>query len=76
MFSTYLILNRDKIKVHAKPYDYNVYSGQLGEFVQVISALNNLKKLTLKHDSEEIFYQWNAIRTFILKSQPQLLNLD
>lgn len=76
MFSTYLILNRDKIKVHAKPYDYNVYSGQLGEFVQVISALNNLKKLTLKHDSEEIFYQWNAIRMFLLKTQSNLINLD
>ena len=76
MFSTYLILNRDKIKVHAKPYDYNVYSGQLGEFVQVISALNNLKKLTLKHYSEEIFYQWNAIRMFLLKTQPNLINLD
>jgi hypothetical protein len=76
MFSTYLILNRDKLKVHAKPYDYGVYQGSVGQFIHVLSALSNLKKLTLKHDSEEIFHQWNAIRTFILRSQPQLLNLD
>jgi hypothetical protein len=76
MFSTYLILNRDKLKVHAKPYDYGVYQGSVGEFFMFFQHLSNLKKLTLKHDSEEIFHQWNAIRTFILRSQPQLLNLD
>lgn len=76
MFSTFLILNRDKYKVHAKPYDYSVYSNQVGEFANVLAALNNLKTLTLKHDSHEIFKQWNSIRSFLLKTQPNLLNLD
>lgn len=76
MFSTFLVLNREKYKVHAKEYNYRVYEGQIGEFAGVLSALSNLKTLTLKHDSQEIFKQWNTIRMFILKSQPNLLNLD
>jgi len=76
MFSTFLVLNREKYKVHAKQYDYGVYQGSVGQFIHVLAALNNLKSLTLKHDSHEIFKQWHAIRTFILRSQPQLLNLD
>lgn len=74
MFSTFLLLR--SYKVHAMQYDYSVYKSQLGEVTNVIQALNNLKTLTLKHNSREIFDQWNALRTFILKSQPQILNLD
>jgi hypothetical protein len=76
MFSTFLIMNRDKYKVHAHTYDYSVYKDQVGNFVQILSALNNLKTLTLKHDSNEIFNQWNSIRKFILENHPQVLNLD
>lgn len=74
LFSTFLILS--KYKVHAMPYDYSVYSNQLGEFTNVLQALSNLKTLTINHDSHEIFTQWNSIRSFILKTQPQILNLD
>jgi hypothetical protein len=74
LFSTFLLLN--KYKVHAMPYDYSVYKNQIGEFADVLQALSNLKTLTLKHNSEEIFTQWNAIRTFVLNTQPQILNLD
>ena len=76
LFSTFLVINRDKYSVYAKPYDYSLYANQMGDFVQVISALKNLKTLTLKHDSHEIFHQWNAIRLFLLKTQPNLMHLD
>jgi mRNA-degrading endonuclease YafQ of YafQ-DinJ toxin-antitoxin module len=74
LFSTFLLLN--KYKTHALSYDYSVYSNQMGEFTNVLQALSNLKTLTLKYNSHEIFAQWNDIRSFILKSQPQILNLD
>lgn len=76
MFSTFLIMNREKYKVHAKPYDYSIYKNQVGDFAHVLNALSNLKTLTLKYDSHEIFHQWNAIRLFLLKNQPNLMNLD
>jgi hypothetical protein len=76
MFSTFLLLNRKKYKIHSKQYDYSVYEAQIGEFAKVLAALNNLKTLTLKHDSEEIFKQWNTIRVFILKAQPKLVSFD
>lgn len=74
IFSTFLVMNRDRFKVHSHNYDYNVY--KIGQFTQVLSALNNLKTLTLKHDSNEIFNQWNSIRRFVLDNHPQILNLD
>lgn len=76
MFSTFLTMNRKKYKIHAKPYDYSVYEKQVGEFYKVLSALNNLKTLTLKHESQEIFRQWNAIRVFLIKTQPKLVSFD
>ena len=76
LFSTYLVMNRQKLKVHAKSYDYNVYSGNLGEFVKVFEVLSNLKELTLKNNCNETFQQWNILRKYILDVQRNLINLD
>lgn len=74
MFSTFISLKN--YKIHAMPYDYSVYEQNLGNFADVLQVLSNLKTLTIKHNSEEIFAQWNTLRTFILKNHPQILNLD
>jgi hypothetical protein len=76
MFSTFLILNHDKFKVHSKPYDYSVYKSEVGDFVEVLDALNKMKTYIVKHDSAEVFDQWNAIRMHFVKTQQQLFNLD
>ena len=75
MLSTFLLLN-PKFKVYARPYDYTLYEGSLKNFTDVMISLNNLKKLAMKHDSSEIFEQWNSLRDFFIKMTPQLFNLD
>ena len=76
MFSTFLVLNHGKYKVYNKPYDYSVYKNQVGEFVNVIDALNKLKSHVVEEDSEKLFNNWNAIRMHFVKNHPQLFNLD
>jgi hypothetical protein len=74
LFSTFLLLH--DYKTHAMLYDYYVYFNQIGEFANVLQSLSNLKTLTLKYNSHEIIAQWDSIRSFVLKTQPQILNLD
>lgn len=76
MFSTFIVLHSKKYKVYAKKYDYSLYSKELGPFADVIESLNNLKTLTLKYNSKEIFEQWNKIRQFYIKLHPDIMNVD
>ena len=69
LFSTFIVLRHDRYKVCHKAYDYNVYRNQVGDFVDVLTALNDLK-------TQENFNQWNAIRMFFAKNNPQLFSLD
>lgn len=69
LFSTFLVLNYGKYNVYHKPYDYNVYRNQVGDFVDVLAALNDIK-------TEANFNQWNAIRMFFAKNNSELFNLD
>lgn len=76
MFSTFIVLHSKEYKVYAKKYDYSLYSKELGPFTDVIESLNNLKTLTLKYNSKEIFEQWNKIRQFYIKLHPDIMNVD
>lgn len=76
MFSTFILLHRDKYKVFAKPYDYSVYSSSLGPFTNVIASLNNLKTLTAKYGSQEIYNQWNTLRQYYMRIHPEIMNMD
>jgi hypothetical protein len=75
MLSTFLVLH-PKYKIHARKADYTLYENALKNFTGSIMALSNLKKLALKHDSSDIFNQWDALRDFFIKMTPQLFNLD
>lgn len=76
MFSTFIVLHSKEYKIYAKKYDYSLYSKELGPFADVIESLNNLKTLTLKYNSKEIFEQWNKIRQFYIKLHPDIMNVD
>lgn len=76
LFSTFLILREEKYKVWARPYDYEVYRGQINDFTKVIHSLNDMKSLVIKHDSPELFNDWNTLRYFFVKVHPELFNLD
>lgn len=69
MFSTYLILSGDKYKVHHKPYDYEVYRSEIGNFVSVLAAINDIK-------TEANFNQWNSLRIFFAKNDAKLFHID
>lgn len=69
MFSTFLILNTGKYRLYHKPYDYEVYRGELGDFVDVLTALNGIK-------TEANFKQWDSLRRFFAKNDARLFNLD
>jgi hypothetical protein len=75
LFSTFLLLHGPDYKVYVKPYDYRVYK-ELGAFSSVLSAMNNLKTLTTKHGSQEIYNQWNALRQYYMQIHPQIMNMD
>jgi hypothetical protein len=74
LFSTFLTMNN--YRVYNSPYDYSLYSKELGSLEEVILALNNLKKLSIKFDSIELIEQWNSIRRFMLKTEPKLFDID
>lgn len=76
LFSTFLLLHREDYKVHVKEYDYNVYSKDMGKFTTVMNAINNLKTLTAKHGSQEIYNQWTALRQYYIQIHPQIMDLD
>lgn len=75
-FSTYISMNKNKYKIYFKPYDYGLYSKELGDFTIVLHTLNNLKTLIAKTNSKELLEQWNNLRNYYLKNFPSLLNLD
>lgn len=76
LFSTFLLLHREEYKIFTKAYDYSVYGKELGSFVNVMAVMNNLKTLTVKHESYEIYNQWNALRQYYIQNNPQIMNLD
>lgn len=75
-FSTFISMNKHKYKIYFKPYDYSVYSKEIGDFSTVLHSLNKLKTLISITHSNELFEQWNNLRNYYLKNFPSLMNLD
>lgn len=76
MFSTFLVMNRDKFRIYNKPYNYEVYRNQVGDFVDTLAALNRMKTDVVTRDSADAFDNWHAIRMYFVKMHPELFNLD
>jgi hypothetical protein len=72
LFTTFLHLKQYKVYSHNP--NYELYRKNVGDFVSVLTSLYELKKVS-QYD-ENMFNIWNSIRTFFLKTQPQLMSLD
>ena len=66
MFSTFMLIKKPKYYAH--PYNYEWYKPQIGDLVEQMYSLYELKKQNIE--------SWNGARQFYLKNYPQILNCD
>lgn len=73
LFSTFLHLHPE-YKVYSQPIDFSVYN--VGEFEKPLVVLNEIKELSLKMDSPQMYQYWAVLREHFMKHHPQLFHLD
>lgn len=75
MLTTFLLIDKTW-NVYAKPYDYEIYRPQINDSVNLLKSVNEIKKLVVKLNSNELLEQWNTLRMFIVKVSPRIFDID